>query len=40
MTITTSVALLITGILAGSYGTVVGAGGGFIFVPALLLFLT
>ncbi|HLR61537.1 MAG TPA: sulfite exporter TauE/SafE family protein [Lentibacillus sp.] len=38
MTITTSVALLITGILAGSYGTVVGAGGGFIFVPALLLF--
>ncbi|MGY0693847.1 sulfite exporter TauE/SafE family protein [Virgibacillus sp. FSP13] len=38
MTITTSVALLITGILAGSYGTIVGAGGGFIFVPTLLLF--
>ncbi|SFB01239.1 hypothetical protein SAMN04488072_105127 [Lentibacillus halodurans] len=38
MTVTTSIALLITGILAGSYGTVVGAGGGFIFVPALLIF--
>lgn len=29
--------LLSVGILAGGYGTIVGAGGGFIFVPALLL---
>lgn len=29
--------LLIIGIIAGSYGTIVGAGGGFIFVPALLI---
>ena len=29
--------LLFIGILAGGYGTIVGAGGGFIFVPALLL---
>ncbi len=27
------------GIIAGGYGTIVGAGGGFIFVPALLLIL-
>jgi len=38
MAITTSIALFITGVLAGSYGTIVGAGGGFIFVPALLIF--
>ena len=29
--------LLLIGILAGGYGTIVGAGGGFIFVPAMLL---
>ncbi|MFD2044517.1 sulfite exporter TauE/SafE family protein [Ornithinibacillus salinisoli] len=31
--------LLILGITAGCYGTIIGAGGGFIFVPALLLIL-
>src|SRR5699024_12219578 len=31
--------LFLTGILAGGYGTIVGAGGGFIFVPMLLLVL-
>lgn len=29
--------LLLIGIIAGGYGTIVGAGGGFIFVPALLI---
>lgn len=29
--------LLLVGIIAGGYGTIVGAGGGFIFVPALLI---
>lgn len=29
--------LLIIGVIAGGYGTIVGAGGGFIFVPALLI---
>ncbi|MEK3854901.1 sulfite exporter TauE/SafE family protein [Cytobacillus sp. FSL H8-0458] len=29
--------LIVIGVLAGGYGTIVGAGGGFIFVPALLL---
>ncbi|MCE4048934.1 sulfite exporter TauE/SafE family protein [Bacillus sp. Au-Bac7] len=29
--------LVIVGIIAGGYGTIVGSGGGFIFVPALLL---
>lgn len=29
--------LLLIGVIAGGYGTIVGAGGGFIFVPALLL---
>jgi uncharacterized protein len=33
----TSLLLLIVGTIAGGYGTIVGAGGGFIFVPALLL---
>src|SRR5699024_3593322 len=31
------VILLLIGIIAGGYGTIVGAGGGFIFVPALLI---
>lgn len=35
--ITTGILLLSIGILAGGYGTIVGAGGGFIFVPALLI---
>lgn len=29
--------LFLIGLIAGTYGTIVGAGGGFIFVPALLL---
>lgn len=37
MELTTGLLLLAVGIIAGSYGTIVGAGGGFIFVPALLL---
>ncbi|MFC4802181.1 sulfite exporter TauE/SafE family protein [Neobacillus sp. GCM10023253] len=37
MDLTTGFLLLLIGILAGGYGTIVGAGGGFIFVPALLL---
>ncbi len=39
MDITTGLLLLIIGLIAGCYGTIVGAGGGFIFVPALLLIL-
>lgn len=35
----TSILLLMIGIIAGGYGTIVGAGGGFIFVPALLILL-
>jgi uncharacterized protein len=37
MDISTAFLLLAIGIIAGGYGTIVGAGGGFIFVPALLL---
>lgn len=37
--VTTGLLLLLIGIIAGGYGTIVGAGGGFIFVPALLLIL-
>ena len=37
MNLTTELLLLLIGIIAGGYGTIVGAGGGFIFVPALLL---
>ncbi|PLR99149.1 sulfite exporter TauE/SafE family protein [Bacillus sp. T33-2] len=37
MEITTGLLLLAVGLVAGGYGTIVGAGGGFIFVPALLL---
>lgn len=37
MNILEGVILLLVGILAGGYGTLVGAGGGFIFVPALLI---
>ncbi len=33
----TGILLLIIGMVAGGYGTIVGAGGGFIFVPALLI---
>ncbi|WP_407269681.1 sulfite exporter TauE/SafE family protein [Radiobacillus sp. PE A8.2] len=39
MDVTTGLLLLLIGIIAGGYGTIVGAGGGFIFVPALLLIL-
>jgi uncharacterized protein len=35
----TELLLFFIGIIAGGYGTIVGAGGGFIFVPALLLIL-
>ncbi|WP_121614179.1 sulfite exporter TauE/SafE family protein [Mesobacillus foraminis] len=37
MELTTGLLLLAVGMIAGGYGTIVGAGGGFIFVPALLL---
>lgn len=37
MEMTTGLLLLSVGMIAGGYGTIVGAGGGFIFVPALLL---
>lgn len=40
MDATTILFLIFIGIIAGGYGTIVGAGGGFIFVPALLLILT
>ncbi len=39
MDIWTGILFLIIGIIAGGYGTIVGAGGGFIFVPALLILL-
>src|SRR5699024_1064266 len=39
MSINVIALLIITGVFAGGYGTIVGAGGGFIFVPALLLIL-
>lgn len=35
--ILTGVSLVAIGIFAGGYGAIVGAGGGFLFVPALLL---
>jgi uncharacterized protein len=37
MDISTGLLLLLIGILAGGYGTIVGAGGGFILVPILLI---
>lgn len=37
MDLTTGLLFLFIGILAGGYGTIVGAGGGFIFVPMLLI---
>ncbi|ALX47832.1 sulfite exporter TauE/SafE family protein [Lentibacillus amyloliquefaciens] len=39
MDFSTGLIILSLGILAGGYGTIVGAGGGFIFVPALLIIL-
>ncbi|WP_164667681.1 sulfite exporter TauE/SafE family protein [Virgibacillus doumboii] len=39
MEVSYALLLLSLGILSGCYGTIVGAGGGFIFVPALLLIL-
>lgn len=39
MDLSTGILLLIIGIIAGGYGTIVGAGGGFIFVPALLILM-
>lgn len=39
MDIATGILILFIGIFAGGYGTIVGAGGGFIFVPALLIVL-
>ena len=33
----TAALLLALGVLAGTYGTIVGAGGGFVIIPALLL---
>lgn len=37
MDITAGLLLLLIGLLAGGYGVIVGAGGGFVFVPALLI---
>ncbi|MCM3763904.1 sulfite exporter TauE/SafE family protein [Neobacillus niacini] len=37
MEISMGLLILAVGIIAGGYGTIVGAGGGFIFVPALLI---
>lgn len=37
MDLTTGLLLLLTGIIAGGYGTIVGVGGGFILVPTLLI---
>ncbi|MBN6206714.1 sulfite exporter TauE/SafE family protein [Ralstonia pickettii] len=37
MNLLTGLLLLVIGIIAGGYGTIVGAGGGFILVPALLI---
>lgn len=37
MDITTGLLLLLIGLLSGGYGVIVGAGGGFVFVPALLI---
>ncbi|WP_010531833.1 sulfite exporter TauE/SafE family protein [Lentibacillus jeotgali] len=39
MDIWTGLLLFVIGIISGGYGTIVGAGGGFIFVPALLILL-
>ena len=39
MGLTTGLLILMVGLFAGGYGTIVGAGGGFIFVPALLVLL-
>ena len=39
MEITLGILLLVIGFVSGAYGTIVGAGGGFIFVPALLLIM-
>lgn len=36
---TTGLLLLLIGLISGAYGIMVGAGGGFIFVPALLILL-
>jgi uncharacterized protein len=37
MTIGTTIGLLALGLITGSYGTLIGAGGGFVLLPALLL---
>lgn len=34
----TIVLFILLGLIASSYGVIIGAGGGFIFVPLLLLF--
>lgn len=39
MEIALGILLLAIGFVSGAYGTIVGAGGGFIFVPALLLIM-
>lgn len=36
----TIVLLILLGLIASTYGVIIGAGGGFIFVPLLLLFYT
>jgi len=37
MTLSVILILLLISIFAGAYGTIIGAGGGFIFVPFLLI---
>lgn len=37
MDVIDSIILFLIGLFAGAYGMIIGAGGGFIFVPALLL---
>jgi uncharacterized membrane protein YfcA len=32
--------LILLGFIAGAFGTLVGAGGGFIIMPVLLVFLS
>lgn len=39
MELSTGIILLLIGFISGGYGTIVGAGGGFIFVPVMLMLL-
>ena len=37
MTLTVAIALFVVAALVGSYGTIIGAGGGFVLIPAFVL---